>query len=187
MPSASQGLEVDCEILIPAALENTIHEANQKRIRAKIIGEAANGPVTADADRALRERGVMIIPDIYLNAGGVTASYLEWLKNLAHVRLGRIDQRFDQGAYHRIVEAATGEKFEAAILDTLQGAGEIDLVRSALEETMVSTFAELLEVSSKHDTDLRTAALIIAIDKIATSYCEMGIFPRNVSPVRTSK
>jgi glutamate dehydrogenase (NAD(P)+) len=180
LSSAALGLELDCEILVPAALENTIHAGNQLRLRARIIAEAANGPVTADADRALRERGVLIIPDIYLNAGGVTVSYLEWLKNLAHVRFGRIEQRFDQGAYHRIVEAlagATGGKFEAAILDTLKGAGEIDLVRSALEDTMVTAYAQLLEVKAQHDTDLRTAALIIAIDKIAVSYGEMGIFP----------
>lgn len=180
LPAGSSGIEVDCDIFIPAALENTIHSANQRQIRARIIGEAANGPVTADADRALRERGVMIIPDIYLNAGGVTVSYLEWLKNLAHVRFGRIDRRFDQGAYHRIVEAvagATGAKFETAIKETLHGAGEIDLVRSALEDTMVTAYAELLNVSAKHATDLRTAALIIAIDKITASYAEMGIFP----------
>lgn len=180
LPTAALGLELDCDILIPAALENTIHVLNQQNIRARIIAEAANGPVTTDADRALRDRGVMIIPDIYLNAGGVTVSYLEWLKNLAHVRFGRIEQRFDQSAYQRIVEAvagATGGKFEAAILQTLQGAGEIDLVRSALEDTMVTTYAQLLEVRAGHETDLRTAALIIAIDKIATSYAQMGIFP----------
>lgn len=180
LPSAAAGLNVECDILVPAALENTVHAGNQAGIRARIIAEAANGPVTALADQALRQRGLMIIPDIYLNAGGVTASYLEWLKNLAHVRFGRIEQRFDQGAYHRIVEAvsgATGHAFDAQILSGLKGAGETDLVRSALEETMATTFAQLRAVSAQHRTDLRTAALIIALDKIAESYARMGIFP----------
>jgi glutamate dehydrogenase (NAD(P)+) len=180
LPSSALGLELDCDILIPAALENTINAGNQANIKAKIIGEAANGPVTAEAGAALQARGVLIIPDIYLNAGGVTVSYLEWLKNLAHVRFGRIEQRFDQSAYHRIVEAvegATGGKFEAAIIESLKGAGEIDLVRSALEETMVSAYAQLLETSGQKKTDLRTAALVTAIDKIAVSYAQMGIFP----------
>jgi glutamate dehydrogenase (NAD(P)+) len=180
LPSSVAALEAPCDILIPAALENTINAINQAAIKAKIIAEAANGPVTADAGAALQARGVMIIPDIYLNAGGVTVSYMEWLKNLAHVRFGRIEQRFDQGAYHRLaqaVEGVTGGKFDAAILASFKGAGEIDLVRSGLEETMVSTYAQLLETRSIRETDLRTAALITAIDKIAVSYAQMGIFP----------
>jgi glutamate dehydrogenase (NAD(P)+) len=180
LASSAAGLEVDCDILIPAALENTIHAGNAAQIKAKIIAEAANGPVTAEADAALQARGALIIPDIYLNAGGVTVSYLEWLKNLAHVRFGRIEQRFDQRAYHRIVEAvegATGGKFDAAIIQSLKGAGEIDLVRSALEETMVSTYAVLRETCERLSIDLRTAALVTAIDKIAASYARMGIFP----------
>ena len=180
LPSSAQGLELECDILIPAALENTINAGNEKFIKAKIIGEAANGPVTVGAGEVLQARGVMIIPDIYLNAGGVTVSYLEWLKNLAHVRFGRIEQKFDQDAYHRVVKAiegATGGRFEALILESLRGAGEIDLVRSALEDTMVSTYAQLLETSAREKTDLRTAALAIAIDKIAVCYALMGIFP----------
>jgi len=180
LANSAAGLETDCDILVPAALENGIHAGNQARIKAKIIGEAANGPITMEADEALRARGVLIIPDIYLNAGGVTVSYLEWLKNLAHVRFGRIEQRFDQRAYGRIVEAvagATGGKFDAAIIESLKGAGEVDLVRSALEETMVSSYAVLLETADRLNIDLRTAALVIAIDKIAASYGQMGIFP----------
>lgn len=180
LASFARALALECDILIPAALENTINADNHQTIKAKIIGEAANGPVTAEADELLQARGVMIIPDIYLNAGGVTVSYLEWLKNLAHVRFGRVEQRFDQGAYHRIVEAvqgATDSRFEVTILGSLKGPGEIDLVRSALEDTMVSAYAQLLETRAREKTDLRTAALTIAIDKIAASYAQMGIFP----------
>ena len=176
LPSSMLGLELDCDILVPAALENTIHAGNQQRLRARIIAEGANGPVTADADCTLSERGVMIIPDIYLNAGGVTASYLEWLKNLAHVRFGRIEQRFDQGAYHRIA-GASGRKIEPPVLATLKGADEIDLVHSALEDAMSSALAQLLEARGRHGTDLRTAAMIVAIDKIAACYGQTGIFP----------
>ncbi|MGE0740376.1 MAG: Glu/Leu/Phe/Val dehydrogenase [Hyphomonadaceae bacterium] len=178
--SSCAGLELACDILIPAALENTINSGNQDAIKAKIIAEAANGPVTADAQQHLEARGVLIVPDIYLNAGGVTVSYLEWLKNLAHVRFGRIEQQFDRQAYLRIVDAvegATGRTFDAAILESLKGAGEIDLVRSALDQTMTSTFAVLRETSERLDTDLRTAAMVTAIDKIAASYAQMGLFP----------
>ncbi|MFL6193597.1 MAG: Glu/Leu/Phe/Val family dehydrogenase [Thermoanaerobaculia bacterium] len=178
-----EGLELDCDILIPAALENQITEENAPRIKARIIVEAANGPVTSGASETLAQRGVMIIPDHYANAGGVLVSYFEWLKNLAHVRFGRLEKRFEEQAYRRIVDAIevrTGKKFseqEKAVI--AHGAEESDLVHSGLEDTMQTAYHHLREIRNRLDgkVDLRTAAFIDAIDKIAICYQDLGIFP----------
>jgi len=176
------GLELDCDILIPAALENAITMENAPRVRARIVAEAANGPVSAEASSHLHERGVMVVPDAYINAGGVTVSYFEWLKNLQHVRFGRMEKRFEEKASRQIlnaIEHATGTSFsEAEIIDFARGADEIDLVNSGLEETMIKAYHEVREVKQRHQgIDLRTASMISAIDKIATVYKHRGIFP----------
>jgi glutamate dehydrogenase (NAD(P)+) len=179
----NEALELDCDILVPAALENVITTENVARIKAKIIAEGANGPTTADASEILRERGVMIIPDAYLNAGGVTVSYFEWLKNLSHVRYGRIDKRFEQGAYERIlktVERVTGKSISDAEMKLLaRGGDEEDLVNSGLEDTMILAYHEIREVQKQkgREVDLRTASLISSIEKIVRSYEDLGIFP----------
>ena len=176
-------LEQPCDILIPAALENVIHEGNASKIKAKIIGEAANGPVTAEADDILTDMGVMIVPDMYLNAGGVTVSYFEWLKNLSHVRFGRLQKRFEQGSNSRIVEAIeelTGKKLNAVEVDKIiKGPDEIDLVRSGLEETMINSYHAIRNEwkSNAACKNLRTAAFVVAINKIASDYLALGIFP----------
>ncbi len=174
-------LELDCDILVPAALENVIDAQNAPRIAAKIIAEAANGPVTMDADEMLRARGVMIVPDIYVNAGGVVVSYFEWLKNLSHVRLGRMDRRFEQHASTRMVEAiqrATGSKLTAEEVKAIaHGPDEEDLVNSGLEDTMVIAYQEVWSIAQREGCDLRTAAMMSAVDKIARSYRDLGIFP----------
>lgn len=183
LPNTSDVLELECDILIPAALENQITQANADRIRAKIIAEAANGPTTADASDRLVKRGVMIIPDIYLNAGGVTVSYFEWLKNLSHVRFGRMSKRFEENTISSLlheVENLIEKSFSKEILTRLaHGADEKDLVNSGLEETMITAYNEIREIKKQHkdEIDLRTAAFITAINKIARSYLEMGIFP----------
>jgi glutamate dehydrogenase (NAD(P)+) len=176
-------LELDCDILIPAALERQITADNAPRIRAKIVVEAANGPTTPEADEILGRRGVMVIPDAFINAGGVTVSYFEWVKNLGHVRFGRMQKRFEQGAYGRLLEAVegvTGRKFTAEeIARVTHGASEEDLVNSGLEETMVTAYHPIREQWKERGgkVDLRTAALIVAIDKVALSYAQLGIFP----------
>ncbi|MCH8275933.1 MAG: Glu/Leu/Phe/Val dehydrogenase [Bacteroidetes bacterium] len=178
---SADALELPCDILVPAALEGQINLKNADRIQAKIIGEAANGPITADADEKLLEKGVLIIPDIYLNAGGVTVSYFEWLRNLSHVRFGRMNKRFEQRTNRRIIQAlsdAAGVTITPEQVDELAaGADEVDLVDSGLEETMITAYEEIRELKQRHVTDLRTAAFIGAIDKVAVSYREMGIFP----------
>jgi len=177
------GLELECDILVPAALENTIHSGNVDRIKAKIIAEAANGPVASRAGQALAERGVMILPDAYINAGGVTVSYFEWLKNLSHVRFGRMEKRFEertQRLHLAALERATGTTFsEAEKREIARGADEIDLVNSGLEETMIGSYHEVREMQKKHrgQADLRTASFLVAIDKIAVAYEDLGIFP----------
>ncbi|WP_138430903.1 Glu/Leu/Phe/Val family dehydrogenase [Fodinibius saliphilus] len=174
-------LEAECDILIPAALENQLNEDNASEIQAKIIAEAANGPTTAKAHQTLKEKGALIIPDNYLNAGGVTVSYFEWLKNLSHVRFGRMEKRFEESSYRKIlneIENISNRTFTEAEMGRLaRGADEYDLVDSGLEETMINAYKELNELRKEHDIDLRTAAFLSAINKVGIMYEQMGIFP----------
>ncbi len=179
----TDALEYECDILIPAALERQITEENAPRIRAKIIAEAANGPTTIEAEQMLLERGVMIIPDLYLNAGGVTVSYFEWLKNLSHVRFGRLSKRFEEASRSALLESIeriTGKHLSPEERKLIvRGADEIDLVNSGLEETMITAYDEIRETMLRTPgvTDLRTAAFLNAINKVAIAYLELGIFP----------
>lgn len=183
LASREEGLELECDILIPAALENQITRENAPRIKAKIIGEAANGPVTSHAEEILESKNIMVLPDVYLNAGGVTVSYFEWLKNLSHVRFGRMGKRFEQGAYERIldiIKSKTGAEVSKEEYEMIaRGADEKDLVYSGLEETMINSYQQIREIYKSREgvSNLRTAAFINAIDKIALCYLELGIFP----------
>ncbi|MCX6323433.1 MAG: Glu/Leu/Phe/Val dehydrogenase [Sphingobacteriales bacterium] len=176
-------LELECDILIPAALENVINGENAPRIKAKIIGEAANGPCTPEADEIFNQRGILCVPDMYLNAGGVTVSYFEWLKNLSHVRYGRMEKRFTENLNTHIlgqIEGLTGKRVndqERAFI--MHGPDEQDLVHSGLEETMITATREIMEIWKENPAipDMRTAAYVNAINKVATSYAELGIFP----------
>ena len=181
--NSAEALEMECDILVPAALENVITKENAPRIKAKIIGEAANGPITSNANEILVKKGVMIIPDTYLNAGGVTVSYFEWLKNLSHVSFGRMGKRFEESTQRRLlsaIETATNKRFtEHEMLTLLHGADEEDLVNSGLEDTMIGAYQKIRTTREKFEDkiDLRTAAFINAINLIAKSYTELGIFP----------
>lgn len=176
-------LDVDCDILIPAALENVIRQDNASRVKAKIVGEAANGPVSPQADAILNKKGILVIPDIYLNAGGVTVSYFEWLKNLRHVNYGRLEKRFTENMNRHIIEELEkliGKKVDdTAKKLIIHGANEIDLVHSGLEETMIESTQEIMEIWNRSNeiVDMRTAAYVDAISKIGQSYKELGIFP----------
>jgi glutamate dehydrogenase (NAD(P)+) len=180
---SGEALEMDCDILIPAALENVINGENASRIKAKLIGEGANGPLTPDADDILALKGSVVVPDMYLNAGGVTVSYFEWLKNLSHVRYGRMEKRFTENLNQHILEQMeelTGKNVSAIEREfIMHGADEVDLVRSGLEETMITATREIMDIWNKNPTipDMRTAAYVCAINKVATSYAELGIFP----------
>jgi glutamate dehydrogenase (NAD(P)+) len=181
--NAQAALEVECDILVPAALENQITSANADRIKAKIIAEAANGPITADADPILLKKGIVILPDFYINAGGVTVSYFEWLKNLSHHRFGRLENRFQHHAFERIVNKVvemTGKSISDRELDFLtRGGTEIELVNSGLEDTMITAFQQIRETFLQHPKieDVRTAAFVCSLKKIAGDYVSMGIFP----------
>ena len=176
-------IKLDCDVLVPAALESQITKENAKDVKAKIIGEAANGPITADAEAILLKMGAVIVPDMYLNAGGVTVSYFEWLKNLSHMRFGRMDKRFNMNATSNMVrtfETLTGKKIndqERTML--VRGADEVDLIRSGLEETMVSSFDQIMDTYNRVTgiKDLRTAAFVTALNKVANDYITLGVFP----------
>jgi len=175
-------LEMDCEILVPAALEHQITAENAGRIQARIIAEAANGPVDAEAETILLERGRCIVPDIYLNAGGVTVSYFEWLKNLSHVSFDRMTTGYTGQAHRRLIQAVeqlTGKSLEAGQKARLgEGPSEKDLVYASLEETMTTSYDHLHEAWHRQSLpDLRTAAFYFAIKRIAQAYLDLGIFP----------
>ncbi len=173
-------LEKECDILIPAALEAQITATNAPYINAKLIVEAANGPITYDGDNILRDRGIAILPDAFVNAGGVTVSYFEWIKNLSHIRFGRMQRRLDELRGERILEALetmTGKTVPAHLrADILHGANELDLVRSGLDDTMRLAFQEIAEVKRQMSTvtDYRTASYVVAVQKIVTTHIEMG-------------
>jgi glutamate dehydrogenase (NAD(P)+) len=181
IPTSAAALELECDVLVPAALENVITADNVDRINARIIVEGANGPITADASEKLLARGVLIVPDIYTNAGGVTVSYFEWVKNLSHMRFGRMEHRFQERSNERLlsgVEHLTGLKFsEEDRARVVAAAGEEELVNSGLEETMIAAYAELRTIQEERGVDLRTAAFINAIGKVAMAYMQRGIFP----------
>ena len=179
--SGMEMLEADADILIPAAMELVITEENADRIKTPLIIEAANGPVSAEADRILRDRGVVIIPDLYANAGGVTVSYFEWIKNLSRIRFGRMQRRAEENRLAALiqgVEQLTGKPFPDNLIDeAVRGSAEIDLVRSGLEDTMRSTSAVISDVwnNNPEAADMRTAAMMVAVRRIATSYQSLGI------------
>jgi len=183
LAKSNDALELACDILIPAALENVINGTNAKNVKAKIIGEAANGPLTPEADEIFIAKGILVVPDMYLNAGGVTVSYFEWLKNLSHVRYGRMEKRFTENLNMHILEqmeSLTGKQVSAEDRKSiLHGADEVDLVHSGLEETMITATREIMDIWNKNPgiPDMRTAAYVCAINKVGTSYTELGIFP----------
>ena len=179
-------LEKECDILIPAALEGVINLSNADRVKAPLIIEAANGPVTAGADDILREKGTVIIPDMYANAGGVTVSYFEWVKNLSHIRFGRMQRRQEESRHQLVIDEL--ERLDDAMGDRwsmtpdfkqkyLRGAGELELVRSGLDDTMRIAYQSMREVWHSRDdvTDLRMAAYLVAIGKVAASYRAKGL------------
>ena len=179
-------LEHECDILIPAALEGVIHRENAPRIRAPLIVEAANGPVTAGADEILRERGTVIIPDMYANAGGVTVSYFEWVKNLSHIRFGRMQRRAEEARHQLIVDELERLSRNPDVKWTLssdfkdrylRGAGELELVRSGLDDTMRTAYQAISKRwnERKDVPDLRTAAFLVAIERVAQSYEAKGL------------
>lgn len=179
-------LEVECDILIPAALEGVINLSNANRVQAPLIIEAANGPVTAGADEILRDKGCVIIPDMYANAGGVTVSYFEWVKNLSHIRFGRMGRRQEEARHLLIVEELErlskdkelGWSLSPDFKDKyLKGAGELELVRSGLEDTMRTAYQSMAEVWRSRDDvkDLRTAAYLVSIGRVASSYRAKGL------------
>ncbi len=177
-------LEAECDILIPAAMEGVINLSNADRIRAPLVVEAANGPVTAGADERLRERGIIVLPDLYVNAGGVTVSYFEWVKNLSHIRFGRMQRRGEETRHRRLIEEierSTGmqmaDEFKQFYID---GSDELSLVRSGLDDTMRVTYEAMREKwheLRKNDSgmDLRTSAYMIAVQRVASSYRSLGL------------
>jgi glutamate dehydrogenase (NAD(P)+) len=180
--NSAEVLEQECDVLVPAALENQITGDNAARIQAKIILEGANGPVTPEAEEVLLHNGVLMIPDMYANAGGVIVSYFEWLKNLSHVRFGRLSQLAEEKSEAKLlraIEEATHYQFpELERKQIVHGSDEYDLVVSGLEKTMIDAYMNILEIrGQKKLQSLRTAAYVSSIDKVATTYEQLGIFP----------
>jgi len=176
-----ESLELECDILIPAATEGVIHTGNADRIKTKMIVEAANGPVTAEADAILQERGITILPDALVNAGGVVVSYFEWIKNIHHMRFGRMERRLDEARGQstvRALEEMTGHAVPDWIRDGLsRGAVELDIVRSGLDDSMRTAMQDIFKLRERDPRikDYRTAAYVIALTKLARSYSDIGV------------
>jgi glutamate dehydrogenase (NAD(P)+) len=173
-------LTIACDILIPAAMESVINRENVNQIKTKLIVEAANGPVTYNADEILHKKGIDVLPDIYVNSGGVVVSYFEWVKNISHVRFGRLQRRYEENKMNElinVIEQSTGtiipEKYKNNVIHGVQ---EIDLVNSGLEDVMRETFKEILKnMNTLKNISLRTAAYAIALNKLKQYHKDMGV------------
>ena len=178
---SNHGMEMDCDILIPAAMEGVIHSGNAENIQARVIIEAANGPITYEANKVLLDKNCLIIPDLYANAGGVTVSYFEWVKNIGHIRFGRMQRRQQERKTRKLIsgiEQMTGKTFPENLMNEIvEGGSEIDLVRSGLEDVMRQTYQDISKRwhADQSIPDLRTAAMMIAIERIVDSYASLGI------------
>ncbi len=183
--NGAQALQMECDILIPAALESQIHAGNAMYIQAKLIVEGANGPVTYEADEILKSRGVVILPDVFANAGGVTVSYFEWTRNISHMRFGRLQRRNEEIRGQQLIgamEAITEHKVpEHLCKEITRGANELDLIRSGLDDTMRTALQDIRDVMKTYPNikDYRTAAYALAITKIAESYYELDLIRRS--------
>ena len=178
--NTSEFLTMECDILIPAAKENVIDKTIAQDIKAKLIVEAANGPITFEADGFLNERNVTIIPDIMANAGGVAVSYFEWIRNLRHIRFGRLEKRRNAFQFDTLIsaiETMTGKEMPDKYKEQfIEGANEIDLVRSGLDDMMREAYQKVRQSMIENDIpNLRTAAYKVALDRIATSYDSIGL------------
>jgi len=178
--NTSEFLTMECDILIPAAKENVIDKTIAQDIKAKLIVEAANGPITFEADGLLNERNVTIIPDIMANAGGVAVSYFEWIRNLRHIRFGRLEKRRNAFQFDTLIsaiETMTGKEMPDKFKEQfIEGANEIDLVRSGLDDMMREAYQKVRQSMIENDIpNLRTAAYKVALDRIATSYDSIGL------------
>lgn len=185
-PNGAAVLEMACDILIPAAMEGVINLSNAARIKAPLIIEAANGPITFGADEILRAKGCVIIPDMYANAGGVTVSYFEWVKNLSHIRFGRMQRRAEEARSRLLVEELERLSNDQHLgwqlspdfkQKFLQGSDELALVRSGLDDTMRGAYAAMREIwHGRGDVeDLRVAAYLVSIGRIAATYKSKGL------------
>jgi len=177
----SELLELDCDILIPAALENAITINNVDKIKTKLIIEAANGPISFDADQKLFEKGVMIIPDIYVNAGGVVVSYFEWVKDISHIRFGRVEKRFQEQKILDIIDLIDKKTNTKTDFDTIKkiihGADEEDLAFSGLEDSMRNAFIEIYNAKKQIKKSFRDSAYYVSLKKIRNFYTVEG-FPK---------
>ncbi|MDB9767797.1 Glu/Leu/Phe/Val dehydrogenase [Candidatus Pelagibacter sp.] len=177
----SELLELDCDILIPAALENAITVDNVDKIKTKLIIEAANGPVSFEADQKLFEKGVMIIPDIYVNAGGVVVSYFEWVKDISHIRFGRVEKRFQEQKILDIIDLIDKKTNTKTDFDTIKkiihGADEEDLAFSGLEDSMRNAFIEIYNAKKQIKKSFRDSAYYVSLKKIRNFYTIEG-FPK---------
>ena len=178
--SREELLSVGCDIFIPAAREGTITEENQKILNTKLICEGANGPLTSRADHYLNKRGILIIPDLYANAGGVAVSYFEWVRNLSHMRFGRMEKRrkeYETTSILSVIESSTGKRVSSKTKSMLnQGPTELDLVRSGLEDMMTEAYENMSIIWNENNyPTLRSTAYIYSIKKLIESYKSIGI------------
>lgn len=177
-------LEVDCDVLVPAALEQVINRRNAHKLHCRVVAEGANGPVTPFAEDVLLHNGVQIIPDLVLNAGGVTVSYIEWLKNLQHVRFGRLTKKWEERSKRLImsvVDTLVTQTCPGFLPDSLRneivkGPSEKDIVYSGLQETMESACMETRETAHELGVTYRMGAYVNALRKIRQSYIDSGLW-----------